>query len=129
MKNRIFYPILVLVGVVLLWGFFSIYQLIVIKTKGSQVIAQILKVDTDCDKYNNIVVNYGDKVYEVAISSTDCREGVYKVGQNVTLIKYKDYDTLVWPSAQYEWLPFLILFLLALVYYTNKDKFIKSKQQ
>jgi regulator of sigma D len=120
---------MVLVGVFLLWGFYSIYQLIVIKTKGSQVIAQILKVDTNCDKYNKIVVNYGDKVYEVAISRTDCREGVYKVGQNVTLIKFKDYDTLVWPSAQYEWLPFLFLFLLALVYYTNKDKFIKSKQQ
>ena len=50
------------------------------------------------------------------------------MGQNVTLIKYKDNNTLVWPEAKYEWLPFVLLAAFALLYYTNKEKFGKSKK-
>jgi hypothetical protein len=125
-KVRVF--IVVLVGILLAWGFYSIARLIIIKNKGSQIAATVLKVDTDCDRYNKIEVDYGGKSYSVTISRTDCRDGVYKVGQAVILIKYKDDNTLVWPEAHYEWLPFLFLGILTLAYFTNKIKFGKSKQ-
>jgi hypothetical protein len=87
----------------------------------------VLKVDTDCDKYNKIEVSFEKKVYLVTISRSDCQNKVYKVGQIVTLIKYKDNDTLVWPEAQVEWLPIVILAAFALAYYTNKEKFQKTQ--
>jgi hypothetical protein len=128
MNKKVGVLIVVLAGILLTWGIFSIIRLIIIKNKGSQITATVLKVDTDCDRYNNIEVAFAGKTYQVSISSTSCRDGVYKVGQTVTLIKYKDNNTLVWPEAQYEWLPFIFLAILALGYYTNKDKFAKSQK-
>lgn len=123
-KVSVFFVFLAVV--VLAWVVYSSARLIIIKNKGSQITATVLKVDTDCDRYNEIEVDYAGKTYAVTISRTNCRESVYKVGQSVTLIKYRDYDTLVWPEAQYEWLPLVLIVLLALVYYTNKDKFKKD---
>lgn len=128
MNKKVGVLIMVLAGILLAWGVYSIARLIIIKNKGSQITATVLKVDTDCDRYNKIEVIHGGKTYPVTISRTDCRDGVYKVGQTVTLLKYKDDNTLVWPGAPYEWLPLLFLAILALAYYTNKDKFAKSKQ-
>jgi hypothetical protein len=127
MNKKVRVLIVVFASIVLAWGIYSIARLIIIKNKGSQITTTVLKVDTDCDRYNNIEVAYGGKVYSVTIGRTDCQEGVYKVGQSVILIKYKDDDTLVWPEAQYEWLPFILIAVFALAYYTNKDKFAKSK--
>jgi len=122
-KVSVFFVFLAVV--VLAWVVYSSARLIIIKNKGSQITATVLKADTDCDRYNEIEVDYAGKTYAVTISRTNCRESVYKVGQSVTLIKYRDYDTLVWPDAQYEWLTFVLIVLLALAYYTNKDKFHK----
>ena len=126
MNKKVGVLIVVLAGIVLAWGVYSIARLITTKNKGSQITATVLNVDTDCDRYNKIEVAYADKTYPVSISRENCRDGVYKVGQTVTLIKYKDDNMLVWPEAQYEWLPFVLLAILALVYYSNKDKFVKS---
>lgn len=123
-KVSVFFVFLAVV--VLAWVVYSSARLIIIKNNGSQITATVLKVDTDCDRYNEIEVDYAGKTYAVTISRTNCRESVYKVGQSVTLIKYRDYDTLVWPDAQYEWLPFVLIVLLAFAYYTNKDKFKKD---
>lgn len=128
MNKKVEVLIVVLAGILLAWGVYSITRLIIIKNKGSQITATVLKVDTDCDRYNNIEVAYAGKTYPLSISRASCRDGVYKVGQTVTLIKYKDYNTLVWPEAQYEWLPFVLLSILALAYYTNKDKFAKAQK-
>ena len=119
---------MVLAAILLACSVYSIARLIIIKNKGSQITATVLKVDTDCDRYNKIDVAYGGKAYPVTISRSDCHNGVYKVGQSVTLIKYQDDDTLVWPEAQYELLPFIFIALLVLSYYTNKDKFAKAKK-
>jgi hypothetical protein len=128
MNKKVGVLIVILAGILLAWGVYSIARLIIIKNKGSQITATVLKVDTDCDRYNKIEINYGGKAYPLTISRTDCRNGVYKVGQTVTLIKYKDDNTLVWPEAQYEWLPFILLAILALGYYTKKEKFAKSQK-
>src|SRR5688572_19542319 len=109
MNNKVGVLTVALAGILLAWGIYSIARLILIKNKGSKITATVLKVDRDCDRYNEIQVAYAGKAYPVTISRTDCRDGIYKVGQSVTLIKYKDNDTLVWPEAQYEWLPFILL--------------------
>ena len=128
MNKKVEVLIVVLAGILLAWGVYSITRLIIIKNKGSQITATVVHVDTDCDRYNIIEVAYAGKTYPVSISSENCRDGVYKVGETVTLIKYKDDNTLVWPEAQYEWLPFILLAILALGYYTNKEKFGKPRK-
>ena len=128
MNKKLEILIVFLAATIFVWGLYSIFRLIIIKNKGSQITAIVQAVDTNCDRYNKIEVAFDGETYPVSISKTDCRDGVYKVGQRVTLIKYKDDDTLVWPEAKYEWLPFIILVLLALAYYTNKDKFAKHNK-
>ena len=120
--------IILLAGALLIGGLYSIVHLIIIQYKGSKITAIVLKVDTDCDRYNKITVVFEGKNYPVTISSADCHGKVYKVGQSVTLIKYKDYNTLIWPDANYEWLPFVFIAAFALAYYTNKEKFQKTKK-
>jgi hypothetical protein len=119
--------IIFLVAALLVWGIVSIAQLIFIKNKGSQIKAIVLKVSMDCDRYNKIEVAFENKVYSVNISRIDCLKRAYRAGQSVTLIKYKDNNTLVWPIAKYEWLPFVLLAILALAFYTNKDKLLKLR--
>ena len=120
--------IILLAGAVLISGLYSIVGLIIIKYKGSKIAAIVLKVDTDCDRYNEITVAYEGKNYPVTISRANCQDKVYKVGQSVILIKYKDYNTLIWPEVNYEWLPFVFIVLFVLAYYTNKEKFQKHKR-
>ena len=127
-KSVVLIILLVLVGALLVWGFYSMVRLIIIQYKGSPIAATVLRVDTDCDKYNHIDVVFENKTYSVTISRNDCHNKVYKIGQSVSLLKYKDDDTLVWPQAQYQWLPFMLIAVLALAFYTNKDKFGKHNK-
>lgn len=90
---------MVLAGILLIWGVYSIARLIVIKYIGSQITATVLKMNTDCDRYNEIKVINRGKIYPVTISRTACRDAIYKVGQTVTLIEYRNDNTLVWPDA------------------------------
>lgn len=127
MNTRFGNLIIIVAVIVLIWGLYSITRLIIIKNNGSPITATVQKVDTDCDKHNKIEVNFKGRTYPVTINREDCQNRLYQVGQIVTLIKYKD-DELVWPEARYEWLPILLVGLLALAYYTNKDKFAKAKK-
>src|SRR5687767_8086519 len=101
MNNKFRVVVFLLAGSLLIWGLYSIVQLIIIKNSGTQIIATVTKVDADCDKYNKIEVVFEAKTYPVSISNSNCRDRIYKIGQKVTLIKHKDYNTLVWPKAQY----------------------------
>jgi hypothetical protein len=120
--------IVLLAGILILWGLYSIGRLIIIKHKGVPIIATVLKADIHCDRYNEIHVTYAGKAYPVPIRNADCRNRGYQVGQVVKLIKYKDDDTLLWPEAKYEWVPLLFIAVLAFAYYTNKGKFRKLKK-
>ena len=123
MNKKYLLILLLLAGTITVWGLFSIFKTIVIKRKGTQIKAIVTRVVTNCDKYNKIEVVYQAKTYEVNIARNDCRDGIYKTGQIVTLLKYKDYDQLVWPESQIEWLPVLFIALIILIYYSNKEKF------
>lgn len=98
---------------------------IFIKYNGTPISATIIKVDIECDKYNHIEVLFESGYYRVSISREDCRRGVYKAGQQVTLLKHKDFNELVWPESKIEWMPFLFLILFALIYYSYREKFGK----
>lgn len=109
-------------------GLYSITKTILIKNKGTQIAATVTHVDRNCDRNNKMQVKFESKIYEISISSQECRDRVYKTGQKVTLIKHKDYDELVWPQSQIEWMPFLLVVVLGLAYYSNKEKFSKSQK-
>jgi hypothetical protein len=113
---------------IIITGLYSIARTIIIKQKGTKIAATVTHVDRNCDRYNKIQVKFESKTYEVNISSKECRDRFYNPGQKVTLIKYKDYDELVWPESQIEWMPLLLVVLFGLVYFTNKENFSKSKK-
>lgn len=115
---------IVLIATVLLimWGFFSIGEIIFIKYSGEKIEAIVSKIPSSCDKYNHINVLFNGEDYEVSISRTDCQEGFYKIGQKVTLIKHKKYKELVWPESQPELLPILIIAVFVLAYISMKGR-------
>lgn len=110
---------------ILTWSFISMGHLVEIRYLGKEVKAIVVDVPIECDRYNHIKVMLAGKEHEVTISRTDCRKGVYKNGQEVTLLKYKNYDDLVWPGSRPEWTIVLIIGLLILVYLTNRKHFHK----
>ncbi len=115
------FKILTLIAVsICIIGLCSITKTIIIKYKGSKITATVTHVDSDCDRYNKIQVEFKNKTYEISISKNNCRDKVYKLGQKVTLIKYKNYDELVWPESKIEWVLPLIIGVGILAYYTNK---------
>ena len=77
MKNKVGVLIVLVAGVLLIWVIFSIAQLIFIKNKGAHTKATVLKVDTDCDRYNRIEVAFENKIYSVNISRSDCQNRAY----------------------------------------------------
>jgi hypothetical protein len=113
--------------VILVFGIIDIFQLIIIKNKGAEIKARVINVDIDCDRYNKIDVEFENRIYEVSISRSDCKNKTYSIGQQVTLLKYKNKKKLVWPDSNYNWLPLIVGFVLFLGYYTTKNKFGESK--
>jgi hypothetical protein len=109
----------------LIWGFISIGKTVLIRYTGVKVIAVVTKVPTECDKYNNINVLLNTDEYQVNISKTDCRQGVYKIGQNVTLIKHKKYNELVWPDSRPELTILIIIGVLIFGYVTTRKYYRK----
>lgn len=111
----IFFFILLIVS-----GFISIGKTIFIKYTGIKIVATVTQIPSTCDRYNYVKVLFNNTEYEVNISSTDCREGVYKVGQKVELLKNERYKELVWPESQIELVPLLIVAVFILAYIGNK---------
>lgn len=99
----------------------------VVRYFGKKVTAVVMSVPEICDKYNFIQVSIDKKVYEVTISRKECREGTYQIGQQIQLLKYKDYDELVWPGSRPELVILLIVGVLILGYYTNKSNANRSR--
>jgi len=66
-------------------SFISIGKTIFIKYTGIKIVATVTQIPSTCDRYNYVKVLFNNTEYEVNISSTDCREGVSKVGQTVAL--------------------------------------------
>ena len=113
--------------VILIFGVIDIIQLIIIRNKGVEIVARVINVDINCDRYNKIDVEFENSIYEVSISRSDCKSKTYSIGQQVTLLKYNNEKKLVWPDSKYNWLPLIIGFVIFLGYYTTKKKFGESK--
>ena len=111
--------------VILGWGFYSIGKTIIIKYGGSNVDAIISQIPTECDKYNGIKVLVDETEFTVSISKKECREGVYKIGQKVVLLKHKKYDELIWPNSNPEFAILLIIGILLLGYFTTRKYYQK----
>lgn len=127
MKKKNVSVIIILVSaIILVWGFWSMGESIIIRYAGRKVVAVVMNVPSECDKYNKIKVLQDGVVYNVSISRSECKRGVYKIGQKVELIKHNKYHELVWPESRPELVVLLILGVLALGYYTNRTKFKKK---
>jgi hypothetical protein len=110
---------------VVTFGIISIGKIIFIKYTGEKVVAIVSQVPSSCDRYNHINVLFKGEVYEVSISKADCREGFYKIGQKVTLLKNKKYKELVWPDSQPELLPIIFAGVFVLAFISMKGQIKK----
>lgn len=120
------YGVLIVVAIaVIVLGFSSVINTIIIKYTGKKVVASVTEIPSTCDRYNHIKVLLDNKEYEVNISRTDCREGVYKVGQQVEILKNERYKELVWPESQPELVPLLIIAVFILAYISMKNRYKK----
>jgi len=122
--KKIKYGVLIVVAItVIVLGFSSVLSAIIIKYTGKKVIAVVTEIPSTCDRYNQIKVLLDNIEYEVNISRPDCREGVYKVGQKVELLKNVRFKELVWPESQPESVPLLIIAVFILGYISMKDRY------
>lgn len=120
MKKIKYRVIIIVFALLIVWGISSIGKTIIIKYTGEKVTATVNETPSSCDRYNHITVLLDSVDYEVTISRDDCRQGVYTVGQKVTLLKSAKFKELVWPESQIEIMPLLIIAIFILVYISIK---------
>ena len=125
MKNVKYGALIVVTIAVIALGFYSVISTIIIKYTGKKVVASVTEIPSTCDRYNHIKVLLDNTEYEVKISRTDCRERVYKIGQQVELLKNERYKELVWPESQPELIPLLIIAVFILAYISMKGRYRK----
>jgi hypothetical protein len=107
---------------ILVWGLSAMIEMVIVRYWGQKTTAVVTAVPTECDRYNHITVLLDNTAYEVSISRDNCREGIYKVGQEVDLLKHENYEELIWPESQPEIVIILIIAVLILGLYTaQKD--------
>ncbi len=124
--KKVKYSVLAVVTIAItILGLFSVISKVIIKYAGKKVVATVAEVPSTCDKYNQIKVLLDNTAYEVSISRTDCREGLYKVGQKVELLKHEGYKELIWPESQPELVPLLVIAVFILAYISVKGKYKK----
>jgi len=125
MKKVKYGALIVVTIAVIALGFYSIISTIIIKYTGKKVVASVTEIPSTCDRYNHIKVLLDNTEYEVNISRTDCRERVYKIGQQVELLKNERYKELVWPESQPELIPLLIIAVFILAFISMKGRYRK----
>ncbi len=124
---KILFWVLCIISIfVILLGFYSIGTSIIVRYTGTKVKAKVIKVQERCGKYNHINLQVNDIVYEISISRQNCVDKLYKVSDEVVVIKRG--KNIAWPNSH----PELLIPLLGIVffgaYYTNKDKYKKWKK-
>lgn len=117
MKSYFIYAVLL---VLLVSGFYSVGKKIIIKYTGEKTHAKVTQIPKSCDRYNHIMVEVKGVSYEVSISKFDCKRSIYKIGQNVVLLKSKRYSELVWPDSNPEAVPLIIICVIILAIYSLK---------
>jgi hypothetical protein len=131
MKNNRVFGILILTAcaALLIWGFRSIIILTIIKYTGQKVAATVVEVPSICVKTSSIKVAFNGSTGKVNISKEDCSNGLYKPGQQVTLLKHERYDDFVWPGSRPELVLVLIIAILLFVYFNAKKGFEKVQNK
>jgi hypothetical protein len=114
------------VTAILIWGFSSLFGKVIVRYAGEKVIAIITEVPSRCDRYNHIEVLLDGTEYEISISKDNCRKGIYKLGQRVELLKYKNYKELVWPSSHPELAIIAIIIVLFFGFFSIRKKYLKK---
>ena len=114
-------------GVILLLVVLSIRP-IIIKYAGESVFATVIRTPSHCSRRSEIDVIVGTKKYDLGISAANCRDGKYKVGQKVEVLKYKDYNEVIWPKSHPDLALLIALGLFAFVYFTERNKYLKEKR-
>jgi hypothetical protein len=66
----------------------------------------------------------------VNISRADCRNGTYKVGQQVALMQHPGYRELVWPDSRPDFviLCILVICLLIFIQYKTQKRRISARK-
>lgn len=107
----------ILIVVIMILGFSEIITDVIVKYSGEKIYAIVTKIPAEYSRHSqiNLLVN-GDE-YEMNISSVSCRDGEYKVGQQVEVLKHPDYEELVWPESQPEFALLIIIGLLIYLYF------------
>jgi len=128
MKKRLSYGLLIVAAsiAILVIALSSGFKSVIIKYAGHKVVGTVADLPSGCDKYNSIKVLVNNKQYEISISKAACREGRYKVGQQVELLKHDKYEELVWPGSYPELVMFLIIGILIYSYFTVRKYYHKK---
>ncbi|WP_341839487.1 hypothetical protein [Chitinophaga caseinilytica] len=65
---------------------------------GTVVDGTVTRVDRSCNKYSDIDLLIHEKVYSIHISSKECREGKYRIGQAVPVRWHPDHSDILYPD-------------------------------
>ena len=123
--TKLKYGLLIALGIaILVWGLSSIIGKVIVRYAGKKVVTVITEVPSECDRYNHIKVLIDSTTYEVSISKANCRDGVYKVGQRIELLRHKNYKELVWPGSHPELVIILIVLVLIYGYFTIRKRYM-----
>jgi hypothetical protein len=136
MNKRVYWLLTLAAITIIVLGLLSVANKVIVRYAGKKVVTVVTEVPSECDKYNYIKVLLDSTEYEVSISRTNCRDGVYKVGQRVELLKHKNYEQLEWPGSHPELVIILMisilffgLFIVRRTYKRNKNHYLKIFKQ
>jgi len=103
---------------ILIWGLNAMIGMVIVRYWGEKTTAVVTAVPNECDRYNRIKILLGEAEQEITISRNDCKEGKYRVGQQVELIKHKNFDEPVWPGSHPELAIIIVIGILIFAYLT-----------
>jgi len=128
MKKKNLFGIIVIGACVALvaLAIYGMVTWIITQREGKEVRVTIIAVPDRCDRSNPIKVALNGEVHEVKISRADCRNGVYKVGQQITLMQHPGYKELVWPDSRPDIVILCIVGLCLLIFYQYRTQHKKG---
>jgi hypothetical protein len=99
---------------------------------GRRVVVTVTEVSTICTRRGSqIVVALGNTIHNVDISQSECRNQVYKVGQQVTVLKHDKFGLLLMPDERPDAFLICLFVVFLLAYISNRDeirKYYKGKR-
>jgi hypothetical protein len=119
---------IVFFGMIIILTVLVLTRPIIIKYAGESVFATVIRTPSHCSRRSEIDVMVGTKKYDLGISAANCRDGKYKIGQKVEVLRYKDYNEVIWPKSHPDLALLITLGLFAFAYFTERNKYLKEKR-